>query len=316
MGEKSPTVSVIIPTYNRAHLIGRSIASVLNQTYQDFEIIVIDDGSSDNTEQLILNFGNEKIRYIRHEKNKGQPAARNAGIKAARGNYIAFHDSDDECLPEKLEKVMKVFETAPPSIGVVYSGFYKITGDNITYMPTSWVTEKEGNIHQQLLRGSCVWAGNMITRKECLEKVGMFDESLPALEDWELTIRISKHYEFKFIEEPLIIVYYTLDSVTANQDAYINAFKIIIEKHYQEFINDMTLLANHHYGIGYLLCQGGRLKEGRDFYIKSLKLRPVNLILLLELMLSYFGKDIYNQVWKTYRKIKKPLKSSGKLLAS
>ena len=112
MPEKNPTVSIIIPTYNRAHLIGRAIQSVLNQTYQNFEIIVVDDGSTDNTEEMIKEFQkhDKRIKYIRHEKNRGGAAARNTGIKVARGEYIAFQDSDDEWLPEKLEKQMDVFQ--------------------------------------------------------------------------------------------------------------------------------------------------------------------------------------------------------------
>jgi len=96
MNEKNPTVSVIIPTYNRAHTIGRAIKSVLNQTYQDFEIIVVDDGSTDNTEEVVKSFRDKRIRYIQHKKNKGAAAARNTGIKSAKGKYIAFQDSDDD----------------------------------------------------------------------------------------------------------------------------------------------------------------------------------------------------------------------------
>jgi len=104
----------------------RAIQSVLDQTYEDFELIVVDDGSTDNTEEVVKNFGNDKIRYIRHEENKGAAAARNTGIRAARGEYIGFQDSDDEWLPVKLEKQIKVFETAPPEVGVVYTDMQRI----------------------------------------------------------------------------------------------------------------------------------------------------------------------------------------------
>jgi len=95
--KNNPTVSVIIPTYNRAQLVGRAIQSALNQTYQDFEIIVVDDGSTDNTEEAMKGFGDERIRYIRHKENSGSSAAPgNTAIRTARGEYIAFQDSDDE----------------------------------------------------------------------------------------------------------------------------------------------------------------------------------------------------------------------------
>ena len=100
----SPVVSVIIPTYNRAHLIGRAIRSVLDQTYQDWELIVVDDASTDDIPGIVKGFTDGRVKYIRHDENKGAAAARNTGIQAARGAYIAFLDSDDEWLPEKLER--------------------------------------------------------------------------------------------------------------------------------------------------------------------------------------------------------------------
>lgn len=125
---KNPTVSVIIPTYNRAHLVGRAIQSVLNQTYKDFELIIVDDGSTDNTEDIIKKYQkkDERIKYIRRKKNKGGSVARNTGINAAIGEYIAFLDSDDEWLTEKLERQMKVFKSTSSEVGVVYSGFFRI----------------------------------------------------------------------------------------------------------------------------------------------------------------------------------------------
>jgi len=101
---KNPTVSVIIPTYNRAHLLDRAIRSVLDQTYQDFELIVVDDGSSDPTAEVIATFADPRIYYLRHEKNRGAAAARNTGIEASQGDYVAFLDSDCEWLPKKLLK--------------------------------------------------------------------------------------------------------------------------------------------------------------------------------------------------------------------
>src|SRR4030043_1337098 len=109
MNKAAPTVSVIIPTYNRAHLVGRSIRSVLNQTYQDLEVIVVDDGSKDNTAEIVRGITDPRIVFLKHEKNRGVSAARNTGLKAARGKYIAFQDSDDEWLPQKLEKQLELF---------------------------------------------------------------------------------------------------------------------------------------------------------------------------------------------------------------
>ncbi len=131
----NPKVSVILPTYNRAHLIKRAIQSVLDQTYQNFEIIVVDDGSTDNTEEQVRSFNNPKIRYIRYNENKGAAFARNAGIKASRGDYIAFQDSDDEWFPHKLQRQMEAFKNASPEVGVVYTGSWRIKDNERIYLP-------------------------------------------------------------------------------------------------------------------------------------------------------------------------------------
>jgi len=306
MPEKNPTVSVIIPTYNRAHLIGRAIQSVLNQTYQDFEIIIVDDGSTDNTEEVIKEYQEQdkRIRYIRHEKNKGGSAARNTGIKLTRGEYIAFQDSDDEWLPEKLEKQMKVFENPPPKVGVVYTGFWRIENNKKIYIPFSWVKQKEGNIHKELLKGNFVTTQSIVARKECFKKAGMFDEKLPRFQDWELVIRLSKYYDFKCIDEPLLISYYTLDSISANNEGYIKALKLILSKHFNDFAEDRKLLSKHYFSIGVNLCLNNNFKEGRNYLIKAMKTYPFNIKCLLVTFLSYFSQSVYNKATEIYRKLK------------
>ena len=114
---RNPIVSVIIPTYNRAHLIDKAIKSVLNQTYQDFEIIVVDDGSTDNTNEVLKNFTDSRIHYIFHTSNLGVSAARNTGIKTSQGEYIALLDSDDDWLPEKLDKQVDVLQNESSEVG-------------------------------------------------------------------------------------------------------------------------------------------------------------------------------------------------------
>jgi glycosyltransferase involved in cell wall biosynthesis len=231
-----PIVSILIPTYNRARLLSRAINSVLNQTYQEFELIVVDDGSIDNTNEVIKSFNDLRIRYIRLEQNRGSAAARNIGINAAQGEYIAFQDSDDEWQPEKLEKQMRIFENASAQVGVVYTGFYLINGDRKKYIPGPNIKTK-GDIYNELLKGNFVGTPAAVVRKRCFEKVGVFDEHLPGLEDWELFIRISEHYMFAYIDEPLLNAFSSPDSISANKDAYIEALKLILEKHVHSVVN-------------------------------------------------------------------------------
>ena len=305
MAEEDPKVSVIIPTYNRAHLLPRAVKSVLNQTYQGFEIIVVDDGSSDNTEEVVkeVQRQDKRIRYIKLQKNKGGAAARNVGIQASKGEYIAFQDSDDEWFPEKLEKQMKVFATAPAKVGVVYTGFWRIENNKKIYIPSSLVTQKEGNIHKELLKGNFVTTQSIAIRKECFKKVGMFDENLPRLQDWELVIRLSKYYDFKCIDEPLLTSSFTPDSISANQDALIKACELILEKHYEQFKRYKGLLARQEYSLGSLLCQRGKFNQGRNYLLRVVSSYPLNIKYLVAAFVSLFGERAYVKVVRLKRKI-------------
>jgi len=273
-----PEISVIIPTYNRAHLISRSIQCVLNQSYQDFEIIVVDDCSIDNTEEVIREFQkkDERIRYIRHEKNKGPAAARNSGIKAAKGEYIAFQDSDDEWLPEKLYKHMMIFKKVEKKIGVVYSGFWKIRNGKKLYIPSPYVFQKEGNIHKELLKGNFIGMPASVVRKECFTKIGNFDIKIPYLEDWELWIRI----------------------------VGVNVLNFIINKYHEDFNKHKKILSKHYFSIGLNLCLNNDLRKGRNYIVKAVRIDPFNIKFLTALLISFFGQSVYGMAVKIYRKIK------------
>jgi len=225
------TVSVIIPTYNRAHLISRVIQSVLDQTYRDFEMIVVDDGSTDNTAEIVNGFNDSRIRYIRHDKNRGAAAARNTGIKAAIGSYIAFQDSDDEWLPTKLEKQLMAFSNASSKVGVIYSGLWRIEKNNKIYIGYPYKKGKEGDLYHNhtILKNNFVYVPSMVVKKECFFKVGMFDEYLVTAEDMELMFRISKYYHFKYIEEPLVCIHDISDSLSKQKDININSFQSILK---------------------------------------------------------------------------------------
>lgn len=304
---KNPVVSVIIPTYNRANLIGKAIKSVLEQTYQDFEIIVVDDGSTDNTVDIIKGFKkkDERFKYIRYKKNRGCSAARNAGIKVARGKYIAFQDSDDEWFQEKLEKQVEVFKNASPEVGVVYAEFWRIKDNRKTNIPPSWIKQKEDNIYKELLKGNFIGTPVVLVRKECFEKVGLFDEHISAFEDWELWIRISKYYHFKFIDKPLAVSYHTSNSVNSNRDNHIRARKLILKKHFQEISKNNKLLSNHYFRIGTSLYSNNDFKIKRDYLVRAIKVYPFNVKLLIALLVLLFSQDIFQKTINFYLKNKR-----------
>ena len=293
-------VSVILPTFNRAKEINRSVYSILNQTYKDFELIIVDDCSTDCTQEIINEIRDSRIKYIRHETNKGAAAARNTGIKAAQGNLIAFQDSDDEWIPEKLAKQVRVISALPENVGVVYSGFWKL-GKQKKYIPSKNITIKEGMIYNQLLHGNFVGMPVSIIRRECFDTVGGFNEHLRALEDWELFLRISTHFKFKYIDEPLVLSYETDNSVSANVVAHAVAYEYILNNNYSTISKDRELLAQYLYVIGKLNFQVGNQKKGRQYLVEARKTCPLNIKYNVAVLLSFLGKDVFNSVIKLKR---------------
>jgi glycosyltransferase involved in cell wall biosynthesis len=232
MTKENPTVSVIIPTYNRAHLIGRAIQSVLNQTYRDFELIIVDDGSTDNTEEVVGSFKDSRIKYIHHKENKGGTAARNTGINDANGEYIAFLDSDDEWLPEKLEKQINCFAKCSDSVGAVYCLHYT-KDDSLGYMQQASLSKlKRGNVYNFLLNGWCPSSTSLfMLSARVFEKSGMFDDNLPSFQDYDLWVRVARHYEFEFVDEPLVVKHQHLGSQVAKDfTPRMNGLELFLDK--------------------------------------------------------------------------------------
>lgn len=193
-------VSVVIPTYNRAHLLSEALDSVFAQTYKDYEVILIDDGSSDGTEALIQKQYAGRLRYVK-QKNAGISGARNRGIALAAGKYIAFLDSDDRWLPEKLGKQFSYME-AHPKTGLLCTKLarYEIGGDGKNEICPAGFPKH----FSELLEGpNFIPTTTTMVRKECFEKVGVFDPNLPVAEDWDLWIRIGKVYEMHCLEDVL-----------------------------------------------------------------------------------------------------------------
>src|SRR5262245_11345247 len=189
-----PKISVIIPTHDRAHFLPGAIFSVLNQTFQDFEIIVVDDASNDNTSEVVAAFNDERIRFLQHETNKGGSAARNTGILNSQCDYIAFLDDDDEWLPDKLAKQMDVLLRSPPEVGCVYTGYVMVDGTTGRVIDQR-TPAKKGNLANDLLRSNYVGGtSSALLKRDCLKKVGLFDENLPRSQDYDLWIRIANEF--------------------------------------------------------------------------------------------------------------------------
>lgn len=230
-------VTVIIPTYNRADIIEKSIRSVLDQTYDDFTLIIVDDSSKDNTEEVVKGVGDDRIIYHRLSENKGAGGARNEGAKLAETEFIAFHDSDDLWLSDKLEKQIKYMDKHP-DVCLVYGKMRVNTHDDSYAFPNESVSgDLEGDIFPWLLRRNSIGTPVMFLRKNCFEDVGGFDTSLRCLEDWEFAIRFSKKYKIGYIDDILIDTYPSDAGVSRNVGAYYETRCKMISQYRNEMIS-------------------------------------------------------------------------------
>jgi glycosyltransferase involved in cell wall biosynthesis len=299
--KKSPKISVIIPTYNRVHLIGKAIKSVLNQTYQDFEIIVVDDGSTDNTEEVVKSFTDIKIHYICHKHNRGASAARNTGIKVSRGEYIAFLDSDDEWLPEKLDKQMKRFNNESSEVGVVYTGDYYID-EKDKKVKKVHIPRKEGYIYEELLAGNYIGTPSaLLVKKECFTKAGLFDEDLPACEDYDMWFRIAKYYKFRYVNDLLVICLIHNNQMTGNSELMIEGIKRIQTKYSKEFRKRPYSYSIRYFYLGNKFCHLEKRREGQKYFIKAILIYPFCLKYYIYLLCSIFGTRIYMHISRVRR---------------
>jgi glycosyltransferase involved in cell wall biosynthesis len=197
-------VSVIIPVYNRDGWIGDCIDSVLSQTYENFELIVVDDGSTDSTQDIFKKYreNNENIKVL-FQQNKGVSSARNLGIKAAEGEYIAFLDSDDIWKSEKLETQISYFNLTPGAYVCQTDEVWIRNGKRVN--PGKRHKKPSGDIFIDSLSLCLVSPSAVMMKKDFFEKAGLFDEEMTACEDYDLWLRASLLFDFHIVEEPLVV---------------------------------------------------------------------------------------------------------------
>jgi len=277
-----PLVSVVIPTYNRSQLILRAVRSVLEQTYTNLECIVVDDFSSDNTKEIIKSVKDERIIYLRHKDNQRASAARNTGIKCAKGDYVAFLDDDDLWLPTKLEKQMLLIQNLSEKFGMVYCwmDYFDKNGNNIKeHHPIL-----KGNVFKHVLEsqgiGGCP---TLLVRKEVFESIGEFDESLPRGNDGDFIRRVCRKYMVDFIPEVLVNVYVEHGSERIsdnNKQGLLNAIQgqsVKLEKFKSELKQLPIQKSNIYSTIGFHYSQLRDWPAAVRSYIKAFFVFPFSL---------------------------------------
>jgi glycosyltransferase involved in cell wall biosynthesis len=201
-----PAVSVVIPTYNRAAYLGQAIESVRQQTFQDWELVVVDDGSTDHTRTVVAqHLDPTQIRYL-YQPHRERSTARNRGLEASSGPLVTFLDADDLWMPEKLVKQVAAMEQHP-DIGLCYTLARRINGQGAALDAVRDVQVLAGWVLPHILRRNCIGTSSVMIRRSCLEQVGVFDEHLPVYgrEDWDLWIRIARRYAVLPIREELTL---------------------------------------------------------------------------------------------------------------
>lgn len=245
-------VSVIIPTYNREKTIKRCIDSIANQSIPPDEIIVVDDGSTDNTLEILNRFYPD-IKIIK-QNHKGAQAARNAGIRAAQGEYIAFLDSDDEWLPDKLEWQVKELKRNPDAVicgdGILQQDWkgaipkiYDAKGRKNNRAGRKKIFKlkgKSGYVYKEILRHSFCLFQALLTSKKNLLDIGLLDENVPSYQEWDTAIRLAKQYEFIYLHKPLFIYHlHDGETISKNMRKEIDGLEYIYRKFQYEIASQL-----------------------------------------------------------------------------
>ena len=271
----APKISVVIPTYNREHYIEKAIDSVMAQTYQDFEVVLVDDGSEDNTREKIKKYG-ERVLYF-YQENKGIPGARNTGIRNSRGDYIAFLDSDDYWRPEKLKRQMKLFNDHP-DYGLVASCCASVEMDG-SFRERNRLG-KSGWVLNDIFKANFIRTSSAIIKKSCFEKVGLFDEQLQQCQEYDLWMRMAAEFPIGFINESLTVYVdnpkgISIDGLTGRLFRLIALEKEYLKEKVPEKIYKRRMAKNYQVVGRHYLKRGNR-EQGLSYLKKARNLAPFN----------------------------------------
>lgn len=303
----TPRVSVIIPTYNRADLLPQTIQSVLDQTFRDLEILIIDDGSTEDTENVVRRIDDSRVTYIR-QAHSGLPAvARNTGLHHARGDYIAFLDSDDLWLSEKLALQVQYMD-AHPELGLSYTNTYRFAADPEQHDPSPMVqpgTAQSGHAFERLYGQQVIPNLTVMIRSSVVKQVGTFDEDvrLKANEDYEYWLRIAHHYPIGYLDRPLALYRQHPEGISKAAVATNQAKLWLVEKLDRIYPDSVTRhrderrrwLSKIHYGLGRGLLREHKVNEARHHLKESWQLQR-RLATGLFLTASLCGKRVYQRL--------------------
>lgn len=272
------TVSVIIPAYNQGHYLGEAIQSVLDQTYPDFELVVVDDGSTDKTAQVACSFSDPRVRYI-HQENRGLSAARNTGILRSSGEYLTFLDSDDLFVADKLETLLNAMQR-DPSLGFVAGQAVLIDENGLPLGKVFDTPLPENPVH--LLLWNPLHVCSVMLRRDWQQRVGLFDESLRAYEDWDMWLRLARAgCRMGWVAHPVSFYRFHTRQMTRDKERMTTATFAVLSKIYSDpdLPQEWLELKDRAYSNAYLRAaiQAFRMedtREGAEALAEAVRLDP------------------------------------------
>jgi glycosyltransferase involved in cell wall biosynthesis len=289
----NPKISVVIPTYNREETVPRAVDSVLNQTISSLEIVVVDDGSQDNTKEVIEEYDNQRLCYIPHEQNEGQNIARNTGLRASEGTYISYLDSDDVLLPQHLEKVVNKLEELPNEYAGVVTGYEDVVGGEKTPQPGY-----DGRItYEDLIRDMYDKIGglSLLTfRADILDEVGLHDEEVVNSTDLDFYLQILEEYDLYGIDEVLCRRFKQTDSVSMDAELVAKGEKTILSKHGDKLTPENR--AKRRYNRGIALAELGEMREASKAFRGCIQDHPYGILYYYHFMISLLGERVFHRL--------------------
>jgi glycosyltransferase involved in cell wall biosynthesis len=290
MQKQYPLISVVIPSKNRKEFLQKAIESVIGQTYQNVEIIVVDDGSDIPLNSMLMEQFGEKITCLRHEHSLGSPVARNTGASVARGDFIAFLDDDDIWKNDKLEKQV-IVATLEDDVALVYSGFSYVYEGKVVY---SSLPTKKGEIFKELVEKNFIGSSSIpLLKTRIFYDSGGFDVAFPSCQDWEMWIRISKKNKVSFVDEILVERTIHGNQITNDCIKKIQGRKQLVHKHIEDFLCYPKQLAKQLQRIATLNLIINNRKAARYYYMKSLGLNKVSGVTVAGFLISMLPYPVY-----------------------
>jgi len=297
--------SAIVTTFNRKEFARKAIASILAQTYKDFELIVLDNSSKDGTDAMVKEFNDPRIVYVKHPPIS-IAGARNLGVKTARGEFVGFLDDDDEWLPKKLELQIGTFDRSSDRVALVYGGFHRVTPEGKIY--DTFVPRLRGDVFDGYFCGHDPLTGsasNPLIRKSAFEKSGLYDERIKSSEDWEMYLRLARDFEFEYVTEPVVNIRAHAGPRLGDRLEDAAQAELIACEKFKDYLAAHPVCKSYYLQtIGGKYCRVGKADVGRNYLREAIAASPRNMVARVQYMLSFLGAPVYRWFHRAYQSLR------------